>query len=179
MTDLRIEPLQYIFGRRSIRLFQAEPVNESTIDLLLQAGMAAPSACGKEPWRFIVVRDKKGMQNLQQCMPGAGQLATAPVVIIVCGVIRETYDQQEVFLFQDCATATENIMIAAHMLGLGSCWIAVFPMEERICRIRTEFSIPAGVIPVCCIALGVPAEFKESRTRYHKEYIYYETWQAK
>ena len=79
-------------------------------------------------------------------------------------------------MLQDCAAATENILIAAHTLGLGGVWLGVHPNEDRISGIRKLFKLPEEIIPVNVISIGYPAETKEPRTRYNAEYVHCNRW---
>jgi len=168
--------LDFIFGRRSIRVFAPGEVSEETVTRLLEAAMAAPSALARDPWRFVVIRDPRTLSAIAEILPNGKMLATASVGIVVCGDLAAAHDRQLSYLLQDCSAAIENLLLAAHILGLGACWLGVHPREEWVKQIRELLSVETGVIPVACIAIGHPGEEKEPRTRYNRQYVHFEKW---
>ncbi len=168
--------LGLIFGRRSIRVYSPGEVSEAAVTRLLQAAMAAPSAMTKDPWRFVIVRDRAKLAKLAEALPGGKMLATAALGIIVCGDLESAFEQQISYLLQDCSACIENLLLAAHGLGLGACWVGVHPAEEAIRTVRELFSLPGPIVPVAGIAVGVPGEQLEPRTRYQQGYVHLEQW---
>jgi nitroreductase len=176
-TQIQIDrELGFIFGRRSIRLYAPGEVSEETVQKLLAAAMAAPSAVGKDPWRFVVVRNRQQLARLAASLSNGQMLDSATLAIAVCGDLAAAHDGQLSYLLQDCAAAIENLLLSAHILGLGSCWLGVHPREQRIKSLKEILSLPASVIPVGCIAIGHAAETKEPRTRLNPDYIHFEQW---
>ena len=170
------EKLSIIFGRRSIRLYSPETVSEATVQKLLEAAMAAPSAAAKDPWRFVVIRNRQTLSDLAAALPNGPMLTGAPLGITVCGELPAAHDQQLSYLLQDCSAAIENLLLCAHVLGLGACWLGVHPREQRMNSIKQILSLPASVVPVSCLAIGYPAEVKEPRTRFNRDYVHLEKW---
>ena len=168
--------LSFLFGRRSIRAYQAEPVSDEVVTDLLAAAMAAPSACAKDPWRFVVVRDRARLAAIAAALPNGKMLAEAAVGIAVCGDLRAAHGGELGYLLQDCAAAIENLLLAAHALGLGACWLGVYPRQVRVEALTQLLGLPAGVVPISCIAVGRPAESKPARTRFDPSYVHHETW---
>ena len=121
------EKLSFIFGRRSIREYQDAPVSDELVTDLLRAAMAAPSACAKDPWRFVVVRKRATLNLIADALPNGKMLAHAPVGIAVCGDLGAAHAGELSYLLQDCSAAIENLLLAAHALGLGACWLGVHP----------------------------------------------------
>ena len=170
------EKLELIFSRRSIRAYEDRPVSEELVRDLLEAGMAAPSAVCKDPWRFIIVRDREMLGRISDGLPNGKMLASAGVGIVVGGDLREAHDRQLSYLLQDCSAAIENILLAAHALGLGACWLGVHPREDRIHHVRSLLGMPEDIVPVSIISLGWPGEHKEPRTRYLESRVHKERW---
>ena len=168
--------LGFIFGRRSIRLYSPEAVSEAEVQKLLEAAMAAPSAAAKDPWRFVVVRNRQTLADIVAALPNCQMLAGAALGIAVCGELPAAHDQQLSYLLQDCSAAIENLLLAAHILGLGACWLGVHPREQRMNALKKILSLPPSVIPVACIAIGHPAETKQPRTRFNQDYVHSEKW---
>ncbi len=161
---------QAMLARRSIRQYTDQPVSEAQTRRLLEAAMAAPSASNRQPWHFIVVSDRPTLNALAHVHPYAKMLFEAPLCIVVCGEVENSY------WVQDCAAATENILVAAVEMGLGSVWLGVHPRSEREQDVRDLLRIPSHIAPLCLIALGYPAEEKEARTQYREEKVHREHW---
>jgi nitroreductase len=168
--------LSFLFGRRSVRDYQKQPVSDEMVGDLLAAAMAAPSACGKDPWRFVVVRDKATLQALAAALPNGSMIAGAPVGIVVCGDLNAAHAGELSYLLQDCSAAIENLLLAAHALGLGACWLGVHPRQPRIEALTKILGLPEAIIPVSGIALGWPAEEKAARTRFDGKYVHKDRW---
>jgi nitroreductase len=138
--------------------------------------MAAPSAVARDPWHFIVVKEKTTLDRMADILPYGKMLRQAPEGILVCGDINTAHDGQESYMLQDCSAAIENLLLAASILGLGSCWLGVHPRPVRIEGLRGLFNLPEGIIPVAGIALGYPEQRPEPRTRFNPEKVHRETW---
>jgi nitroreductase len=170
------ERLSLVFGRRSIRVYSPAAVSEAAVQKLLEAAMAAPSAAAKDPWRFVVVRDRQKLTAIAAALPNGQMIAGAALGIAVCGDLQAAHDQQLSYLLQDCSAAIENLLLCAHILGLGACWLGVHPREQRVNALKQILSLPASVVPVACISIGCPAEAKEARTRFNRDYVHLERW---
>jgi nitroreductase len=168
--------LQYLFDRRSIRVFTPGDISDAVVTKLLQAAMAAPSAGAKDPWRFVVIRERETLTKIAAALPFGRMLSTAALGIVVCGELDAAHDGQLSYLLQDCAAAMENMLLAAHALGLGACWLGVHPREDRVWKLGELLSLPASVIPIACAAVGHPGEMKEPRTRFNPDYVHREKW---
>ena len=167
--DRRTRPL---LARRSVRDFTGDDVDIADIRALLEAGMAAPSARGLDPWRFVVVTDRKMLDRLADVHPYAKMLRQAGACIAVCGDRAVAPD----FWVQDCSAATENILVAASMLGLGACWLGVHPRAEREQSLKEVLRVPDGIGMLCLVAVGKPQHVPEPRTRYDQTKAHSELW---
>lgn len=136
--------------------------------------MAAPSAAAKDPWRFVVVQKRDLLAKMADALPHGRMLTSAPVGIVVCGDLEAAHDRQISYLLQDCSAAIQNILLSAHIMGLGTCWLGVHPREDRIAALKNILSLKSSVVPVACIAVGYPAETKPARTRFNSEYVRFE-----
>ena len=168
--------LGFILGRRSIRVYSPGEVSETVVTKLLEAAMAAPSAMTKDPWRFVVVRDKQTLSKLAALHPGAAMLSSAALAIVVCGDLDAALDRQLSYLLQDCSAAIENLLLAAHAQGLGACWVGIHPGEPLIKRVKELLSLPASFVPVAAVSLGQPGEQPAPRTRYNPAHVRAEKW---
>ena len=165
--------LDSIFRRRSIRKYTDQPVEPEKLDLLLQAAMAAPSAMNCRPWEFIVVTDPGKLAKFRQRLIFGDR--NAPAAIVVCGnPALSANPAARLFWVQDCSAATQNILIAAVGLGLGTVWIGIHPVGVFVKTVRAIMSIPKSVTPLCVIYIGYPLNEKPARTQYNPQRIHYQ-----
>lgn len=157
--------IDVILKRRSIRKFTDQPLEREKLIQLLEAAMAAPSAMNGQPWEFVVVTDKEVIDRLRKALP-FGKM-NAPAVICVMGSTRMQKNKAgDKFWVQDCSAATENILLAATALGLGSVWVGIHPVAMFKRQVSDILNLPDGVTPLNLIYLGYPAEEKKPRTQY-------------
>ena len=167
--------MKEIFARRSIRRYEDKPVSEENIEALLKAAMYAPSAGNEKPWNFVVIRDRNTLNEITTFHPHTQMLKEAPVAILVCADTSNVkYDGM--FWIQDIAACTQNILLQAVELGLGTCWCGVYPNEALVGAMTKLAKLPSHIIPVAVVAVGYPAEEREVRDRYNPERIHYEVW---
>jgi nitroreductase len=166
--------LRFIQQRRSIRQYKKAPVTEGQVETLLRAAMAAPSAGNEQAWAFIVVRDRARLEEIMKIHPYAGMLKTAALAILVCGDLSR--EKHKGMWVQDCSAATQNLLLAAAGIGLGTCWCGVHPRAEREEDCRKLFGLPEHVAPFAVIAVGVPDEKKGPADYYDPSRIHYEKW---
>jgi nitroreductase len=165
--------MQAILTRRSIRRYTPEQVSDEAVQQLLQAAMSAPTAAA-QPYHFVVVRDRTVLSAVSDFHPHAAMLKSASVGILVCG--DPTIETREGRWVLDCAAATENMLIAANAMGLGACWVGIYPVEERIQGMRKLLGVPEHVVPLSMVSLGFPAEKKPPPDRFKPERVHHERW---
>ena len=166
------ELLDLIYSRRSIREYTDEPVDDESVEAMLKAAMAAPSAENLQPWHFVTVRKRKVLDELAEVHKYAHMLKKAPLGIVVCG------DQEvsERHWVEDTCAATQNILLAATAQGLGGVWISLYPKKKHQKFVRQLLDIPEHVGVLCVLAIGHPAEKKKPRTQYKPERIHHGEW---
>jgi nitroreductase len=120
------------------------------------------------------VKNREKLLKMADALPYGKMLGSAALGIVVCGDLEAAHDKQLSYLLQDCSAAIENLLLCAHILGLGACWLGVHPREQRVKSLQEIFGLKNQVIPVACIAIGHPAENKEPRTRFNKDYVRFE-----
>lgn len=165
-----------LFARRTIRKFTDQFIEDSVVHDLLEAAMAAPSAVGKDPWHFIVVRNPESLRALAASLENGRHLAHASVGIAVCADAARANDGQLEYAVMDCSAAMTNLLLAASMLDLGGGWCGLYPHTDRIALAREVLSIPNAILPLAIAALGGPAQRAEPRTRFRAGAIHLETW---
>lgn len=145
-----MEVLEAIRTRRSIRKYKSKPVPEEELVKILDAGRWAPSASNSQPWKFIVLRDAKVRENVAQLLPVGKFLAEAPLGIAVVSDRRESPRAVE-----DGSLATYSMLLAAHSLGLGACWLAPSFNENEL---KELLGIPQEARLISVISVGYPDE---------------------
>ena len=169
-----MDPYTTIITRRSIRKYEARQIEPATREKLLTAAMQAPSAVNKQPWHFVVIDDSAILKRIPDVHRHARMAADAPLAVLVCG--DENLVHTRGYLPQDCAAATENLLLAAHALGLGGVWCGVYSQPEREQGFRELLGVPEHIVPFALVALGYPAETKEQPSRYDSERVHQNRW---
>ena len=160
-----MEALEAIMTRHCVRSFSDREVTDETIATLLKAAMAAPSSTNARDWSFIVVRDSETLNKMADANGRpANPLRKAPVGILVCGDTERSYKVAPEYWIIDCANACENLLLAAHAMGLGGVWLGTWPEMERVEGQKKLFDLPDTVIPHSVLAIGWPSreEFTDS-----------------
>lgn len=165
-----------IMTRTSVRHFTSQPIAADTIETLLKAGMAAPTAMNIQPWSFVVVTERAMLDSLMAVHPYSN-LATATAAIIVCGDMQK-YDDDTIrqYWVQDCSAATENILLAAHSLGLGAVWCGVYPGQERVQGVRRVLDLPGNIMPLNLITMGYPDGETTPKDKWNPAVVHYQKW---
>lgn len=175
-TDAAKDTLSVIHSRKSVKSFTGAAVSTENLDTIVRAGMAAPTAVNKQPWSFVVVTDRKKLDALAAGLPNARGIDKAGAVIIVCTEPEKANLQSKDFAVIDATLASENILLATEALGLGGHWTASYPYEDKMKHVRTVLGIPATVIPLNVILVGVPTGEDKPKDKYQKDKIHREKW---
>lgn len=172
--------LENIANRKSVRSYTAEPVSDADIETLLRAAMAAPSAMNRQPWEFIVVKDRDSLDLLASKLRYAKMLSQAPLAIIVCAetmlTLKDGSVVENMFWEHDASAATENLLLAAEALGLGAVWTAASD-PERSAIVCETLGITGTVKPLCVVPIGHPANPDEQpKDKWKPEKIHWSRW---
>jgi nitroreductase len=163
---------ELIENRRSIRKFKSgKPVTREDLNRLLGAAMMSPSACNSRPWEFIAVTKRESLDEIARIHPYAKMCETATAAIIIVAIPQS--GRPEGYFPQDCGAATENILLEAVSMGLGTCWCGVYPKEDRVAGFRKLFNINEPKIPFNVIAIGTPDENPEQRGFFEESRVSY------
>ena len=170
--------IDIIMTRVSVREFTGEKISQEQIDTLLRAAMAAPSAINKQPWAFIVITDDALIERLGQALPYSRCSNHPACAIIPCGDLSKAIEGKMAdFWINDVSAATENLLLAAHAMGLGAVWTGLHPDMERASMVQQMLGLPEHIIPLCVVPVGVPAEQPAVKDKYLPENIHYNGWQ--
>jgi len=163
-----------IKNRRSVRSFIDKTIRNKDINIILDCAMSAPTARNQQAWRFIVIDDKNILNEIAAKMEHGKMCKTANKVIVVCSMVDN--EMQELYWQQDCSAATQNILLSATHLGIGSVWVAIHPRESKINYISKALKLPSNVKPLCLVALGYANEHKDIDNRFDEDKIKYNKW---
>ena len=171
--------IENIMTRTSIRQYKDQPVEQEKIDIMLKAAMAAPTAVNLQPWHFIVITDKEIMSQLAGPRP-----TNAPLMIAMCGDTDKTSmpggrGKLPDFWVQDVSAATENLLLAAHALGLGAVWTGAYPDMNRVAGIAKLLNCPENIVPLAVVRIGYPDESPAPKDKFKEENISYNTFGGK
>ena len=178
-TDNGNAAIENIMTRTSIRQYKDQPVEQEKIDILLKAAMAAPTAVNLQPWHFIVITDKPTIDLLSGRQP-----TNAPLLIALCGDTDKTTmpdgkTKLPDFWVEDVSAATENLLLAAHALGLGAVWTGVYPAMERVAEVANVLNCPNNIVPMAVVRIGYPDESPEPKDKFKEENISYNKFGGK
>ncbi len=163
-----------ILTRASVRTYQDKPVEQEKVQTMLRAAMAAPTAVNKQPWHFVVVTDKALLNALGDASPNAGMVKKAPLAIVVCGNMDKALEGgAHDFWIQDCSAATENLLLAAHGLGLGAVWTGAYPDQGRCEAISQVLNLSENLIPLNIIVIGYPEGEVKPKDKWNEANITY------
>ncbi|GAB4118186.1 MAG: nitroreductase family protein [Candidatus Caldatribacteriota bacterium] len=165
--------LEIIQGRRSIRAFKQDLLDEDTLrNLIIKAGIWAPSAGNNQILRYIVVTDKKILHKIELASPGL--LGNPPALIIVCQDLNEAkikngLESSNFLAIADAAMAIQNIMLYAYSLGLGTCIIASFHSKA----VQKIVDLPPSIIPIFLVSIGYPDHFPKKVPVRNREVVWF------
>lgn len=172
--------MENILNRKSVRKYTKEEVKKEQLEMLVRAGMAAPSARNSQPWLFFVIDDRTILDNLAKQLPNAKMLLSAKAAIVVCGNLQKALegDGRE-FWVQDCSAATQNILLAAESMGLGAVWTGAYPRKETVNIIKVELGLPEHIVPLNVIPIGWQTGEEKPKQKYTEENIRWNKWEDK
>ncbi len=156
LVDKQEVILENIMTRSSVRSYTSEAVGDDQIELLLKAGMAAPSAGNKQPWELMVINDRAILDAFPDIIKGAHMAAKSQQAIVVLGSPEKALMPD--YWVQDCSAVTENILLAAHGMGLGAVWCGAYPENGsgRVEKMSELLNLPEGTYALSIIVVGKP-----------------------
>lgn len=167
--------IENIMTRTSVRQYDSERmISRDTVELLLRAAMAAPTAVNKQPWQFVVLDTRETIDSLSACLPYAKMLEHAPLAIVTCGDLTKAIEGEgETYWIQDVSAATENLLLAAHALGLGAVWTGVYPISERVEGVRKALGMPDSIVPLAVVPVGYPSVDQAPKDKWDADKVHY------
>lgn len=171
--------LDTLFKRKSIRKYTNQKIEDKDVRIILKAGMSGPTCANRRQWSFIVVRDKKTLnQMVEVTSPYARILKGADMGILVCADMERASINSPEYWVIDASIACQNMILAAKRLGIGTCWLGIWPKKERIDGLSKLFELTETAIPFSIISFGYPDEEfdKNPELEIEEDRIHYEKW---
>ncbi|HNX23687.1 MAG TPA: nitroreductase family protein [Spirochaetota bacterium] len=166
--------MKSIYARRSIRKYTDRDVEDSVIREIIKAGMNAPSAGNEQPWHFIIIRDRDTLIKINRVHPYSQMLLHVKTAVLICGDL--SLEKHEGFWSQDCAAAVQNMLLMINYKGLGSVWLGVYPLKDRVDGIKKIFNLPENIIPFAVLPIGYPDESKPENNKFDESKIHVDKW---
>lgn len=162
-----------ILRRVSVRRYAERPVDDEQVSALLHAAMSAPSGVNRQPWEFMVVDNPSTLKRLADALPYAKMASDASVAIVICGNKgRFLEDVDGVLWEQDLSAASENLLLAAHAIGLGGVWTCLYPHEDRMASVKAILELPDAFVPFTLIPVGYPLTNHAPMDKWHPERVH-------
>lgn len=173
-----MDTIHAIKTRISTRQFSGQPITDEALHAILEAGMSGPSAVNARPWSFLVVRDPDMLHKMADANGRAAEpLRGANVGILICGDLERAFKPAPDYWVVDGSIAAQNMILAAHSLGIGSVWLGTWPQENKVQAQRELFKLPETIVPHSIIAFGYPAEnVSKEKLLYEADRVHFENW---
>ena len=173
-----METLKAMATRKSVREFTDEGITFEDIKKILTAGMSGPSCMNKRMWSFVVIRNKELLGKLSVANGlYAAPLRGAALGILVCGDLERALPDAPEYWVIDASIATQNMVLAAQDLGIGSVWLGCWPCEDRVQEVKELMALPENIVPQSILALGYAEEpDNEERDLYESDRVHFDEW---
>jgi nitroreductase len=164
-------------NRKSVRAYKEGAIPKEKLELIVKAGMAAPTARDTRPWEFVVITDKGLLKKLNDALPYAKMTEKAGAAIVVAGDLdRQNGGRDSVYWIMDCSAAIQNILLAVESLGLGAVWTAVHPNKERVDPVRQLLKLPSNIVPLALIPIGIPTGAEKPKDKWNPKQVHWNGW---
>lgn len=170
------EVIECIMTRASVRKYKPEPVSDSIVTAVLKAGMAAPTAANQQAWHFVVINEQSLKDSITDAFQWTKMVLDCAFAVVVCGDMSKLFDgdrEDGGFWTLDCSAASENMLLAAHALGLGGVWCGIYPEEDRMSRLSEILNLPPNLRPLNILSFGYPAAAVAPKDKWDPEKISY------
>lgn len=178
--DEQSDVIECIMTRASVRSYSSRSVSEQTIDTILKAGMAAPTAANQQAWKFVVITEDSLKREIADSFEYTKMVKGCAFAVVVCGDMDKLFDgdlSEGGFWTLDCAAASENMLLAAHALGLGGVWCGIYPLKEREKKLSEILNLPSELKPLNVLSFGYPAAETAPKNKWQPSNIHYNAYE--
>lgn len=169
-----MDAMTCIMTRYSVRAYKNEAIDQRVITDLLRAAANAPSAGNQQPWHFVVITERALLGKIGSAHPHAKMVPSAAFAIAVC--LDASPKRYPLLAHDDCAAATQNILLAAHALGYGAVWVGVHHDPALDHKIKALLHMPEDAKVFSIVPVGVPDEFRETKVRLKDGMVHENRW---
>ena len=167
--------------RKNVRKFTNRPIKEEDVKTILHAAMSGPSCVNARDWSFLVTKKNDILQKMAEANGKPAQpLKKAQLGILVLGDLERAFKPAPDYWIIDGSIAAQNMILAAHALGIGSVWLGTYPQMERVNNLQKLFNLPETVIPHSIIAFGYPDEdsyaLAKGKGFYEEDRVHIDRW---
>lgn len=173
-----MDAMETLRTRISVRQYSEQEISDDALHAILEAGMSGPSAVNARPWSFIVVRDPETLGKMADANGRAAEpLRGAKLGILVCGDLERAYAGAPDYWVVDASIAAQNMILAAHAMGIGSVWLGTWPQQNKVDGQKALFALPEHIVPHSIIAFGYPkADNGKEKLLYEPSRVHFEKW---
>ncbi len=168
-----------IMTRASVRSYTGEQINDSIVNKILRAGMAAPTAANQQPWYFVVINEQSLKDSITAAFEYTKMVENCSFAVVVCGDMDNLFKgdiPDGGFWVEDCSAASENMLLAAHALGVGGVWCGIYPLKDREQRLRSILNLPSNLTPLNVMAFGYPSQQVAPKDKWDPAKIHYNSY---
>lgn len=168
-----------IMTRASVRSYTDRQVEDSIVNKILRAGMAAPTAANQQPWHFVVITEQNLKDSITASFKYAKMVEGCSFAVVVCGDMDNLFNGDMPdggFWVQDCSAASENMLLAAHALGIGGVWCGIYPLKDREERLSSILNLPSNLTPLNVMAFGYPSQPAAPKDKWDSAKIHYNAY---
>lgn len=173
------EVIDCIMTRTSVRSYTDRQVEDSIVNKILRAGMAAPTAANQQPWQFVVVTEQNLKDSIAAAFEYTKMVDHCSFAVVVCGDMDNLFKgdiPDGGFWVEDCSAASENMLLAAHALGVGGVWCGIYPLADRETRLREILHLPSNLTPLNVMAFGYPSQPGAPKDKWTPAKIHYNAY---
>lgn len=173
-----MDAIQAIRSRVSTRQYSDQEITEEALRRILEAGMSGPSCVNARDWSFVVVRDPEMLNKMADANGRPAEpLRGAKLGILICGDLERAFKGAPDYWVVDGSIAAQNMILAAHAMGIGSVWLGTWPQMNRVKAQAELFGLPESQIPHSILAFGYPKEeTNKEKLIWEADRVHYEKW---
>ena len=173
-----MDTMETLRTRISVRQYSEREISDEAVHAILEAGMSGPSAVNARPWSFLVIRNPETLGKMADANGRAAEpLRGAKLGILVCGDLERAFPSAPDYWVVDASIAAQNMILAAHAMGIGSVWLGTWPQEHKVSAQKALFDLPDSIVPHSIIAFGYPREDSaKEKLLYEPGRVHFEKW---
>lgn len=172
-----MDTIDNILNRKSTRKYKDKKIDKESIELIMKSAMAGPSCVNSKDYAFIIIDDKKILNEISTLIGRtASMLSSASIGIVVLMDKKRAFAPAKDYSIIDASIASQNIMLAANSIGIGSVMLGIYPQEDRVLKLREYFKTEDEIVPFAIISLGYSDDDRIKEDHFEEDRIHYNKW---